>query len=473
MSDYDLVVIGGGFAGAAATLSFLETAEKAGRAGRVALIEAGDPGRWPGASRWARPFLRLDRDNNLSRDWIDRVEDASGGQADLDYCRKLVDEVPDTVKFMQDHGAKLIHHDEENAALDFDDQHFVFLTSGGKEIVDFYLDHIGRYKEADVLLGHEATGLTADEGQVNGVVVRTPDDEERTITGDKVVLASGSFGGNREMLKEHLGKDADDLPNIAPGIRYNQGAGIRMALEVGADTAGQFDMFHAELVDPRARKYHAAFWGQNYGIVVNENCERFHDEGEDYLFATAEAIAYKTWRDQNQKSYFITDSTVMNRFEGSWIHEQNNQSPEQSDTIAGLAEKLGLDPKKLEATVSEFNAACSPGDWDPSRMDGKKTSGITPPKSNWANPITEAPFYGFPMTAHIMFTYGGLKVDVDGRVLDANEEPIPGLYAAGEITGLFYNKQPAGTLVLRANTFGRIVGADVAGSLSDTAAATS
>jgi glycine/D-amino acid oxidase-like deaminating enzyme len=68
VSDYDLVVIGGGFAGVAAALSFLETAHKAGRDGRVALIETGDPGRWPGASRWARPFLRLDRDNILS--WL-------------------------------------------------------------------------------------------------------------------------------------------------------------------------------------------------------------------------------------------------------------------------------------------------------------------------------------------------------------------------------------------------------------------
>jgi succinate dehydrogenase/fumarate reductase flavoprotein subunit len=272
LSDYDLVGIGGGFVGAAATLSFLEAADKARRAGRVALIEVGYPGRWPGAWRWARPFLRLDRDNKLSRD-------------------------------------------------------------------------------------------------------------------------------------------------------------------------------------------------------CNENCERFHDEGADYLFATAETIAYDTWRNQN--SYFITDQTVMNRFEGSWIHEQTNQPPEQSDTIAGLAEKLGLDPEKLEATVREFNAACGPGDWDPSRMDGKKTSGITPPKSNWANPITEAPFYGVPMTAHIMFTYGGLKVDIDERVLNTNEEPIPGLYAAGQITGLFYRRQQPETLVLRANTFGRIIGANVARSLPDTAAATS
>jgi hypothetical protein len=97
--------------------------------------------------------------------------------------------------------------------------------------------------------------------------------------------------------------------------------------------------------------------------VVNENCERFHDEGEDYLFATTESIAYDTWRHQNQKSYFITDKTVMDRFEGSWVYETAALPPEQSDTIAGLAEKLGLDPAKLEATVEEFNAACGPGDW--------------------------------------------------------------------------------------------------------------
>jgi len=89
----------------------------------------------------------------------------------------------------------------------------------------------------------------------------------------------------------------------------------------------------------------------------------------------------------------------MDRFEGSWVYETAALPPEQSDTIAGLAEKLGLDPTKLEETVSEFNAACGPGDWDPVKMDGKKTSGITPPKSNWANLIVEAPFSGFPMTA--------------------------------------------------------------------------
>jgi tricarballylate dehydrogenase len=458
-----MVVIGSGFAGSTATLSFLETTEKASQVGSVALIEAGKLGTWPGGSRWSNPFLRLNRDNTLSRDRAERVEE---GLSDLDYWRKLADEMPNTVKFMQDHGVKLIHYDEENAAVEFEDQHFASPIGGGKENVDEYLIRIAKHKTADVLYNHEATELTQDdEGRVGGIVARKPDGQERTITAGTVVLACGGFEGNPEMLMEHTGKDAEDLPIIVPGIKYNRGAGIRMAMDIGAATAGRFDMVHAELVDTRARNAHSVIWGQNYGIVVNENCERFHDEGEDYLFATTEAIAYDTWRHQNQKSYLITDKTVMDRFEGSWVYETTNQPPEKSDTIAGLAEKLGLDPSKLEATVSEFNAACGSGDWDPVKMDGKKTSGITPPKSNWANPIVEAPFSGFPMTAQLKFTFGGLKVDTDGRVLNTNEVPIPGLYAAGEITGL-YHKHPPATSVLRANTFGRIVGANVAESLS-------
>lgn len=472
MPDFDLVVVGSGFAGSTATLSFLETTEKAGRVGRVALIEAGKRGTWPGASRWTKPFLRLGRDDTLLRDRDGRVEGVRRGPSDPNYWRKFEAGVPDTVRFMEDHGVKLIHRDEENAALDFEEQHFAYPVGGGKEIIDGYLVRIAKYEGAEVLWEHEATGLTLDDGgRVGGVVVRKPGGQRRAITARTVVLACGGFAGNPEMLARHTGEGAVDLPIIVRGVRYNRGAGIRMATEIGADTAGQFDMVHAELVDTRAKRDHAVVWGQNYGIVVNEDCERFRDEGGDYLFASTELIAHDTWRHQNQRSYFITDKPVMDRFEGSWVYETTDRPPERSGTISGLAERLGLDPAKLEATVGEFNAACGPGEWDPARMDGKKTSGLTPPKSNWARPIVEAPFSGFPMTAHVKFTFGGLRVDTDGRVLDTDGTPIPGLYAAGEITGHFHRKHPAATSVLRSNTFGRIIGENVAGPLPEAAPA--
>lgn len=177
------------------------------------------------------------------------------------------------------------------------------------------------------------------------------------------------------MLSEHLGKDAGDLPIIVPGIKYNRGAGIHMAMDIGADTAGRFDMFHAELVDPRAKTPHSVIWGQNYGIVVNENCERFHDEGEDYLFACTESIAYDTWRNQNQKSYLITDKTVMDRFAGSSVYETAALPPEQSDTIAGLAEKLGLDPAKLEKPSTSSTMPAAPATGTRSRWTAKRPRG--------------------------------------------------------------------------------------------------
>jgi tricarballylate dehydrogenase len=226
----------------------------------------------------------------------------SKGLADLEYCRAFESEVPNTVRFLEDHDVELIHHDEEDVALEFDTQHFVFPNGGGLAIVNALHSYIEKYDNAEVHYETEAVKLSlSDEGRVNGVVVRGSDGLLKTMTADNVVLASGGFEGNPEMLTQYVGENAVDLPLIAPGIRYNRGAGIRMAMEIGAGTAGQFDGIHAELVDTRTDTPDAVIWAHNYGIVANENCERFYDEGEDYLFASFELVAHDTWRYQNQR----------------------------------------------------------------------------------------------------------------------------------------------------------------------------
>lgn len=87
LADYDLIVVGSGFAGSSATLAFCETAEREGSAGRVALLEAGKEGERSGASRWTGAYLRLTRDKRLSTEWVERVEHDCRGLADLEYCR--------------------------------------------------------------------------------------------------------------------------------------------------------------------------------------------------------------------------------------------------------------------------------------------------------------------------------------------------------------------------------------------------
>lgn len=208
------------------------------------------------------------------------------------------------------------------------------------------------------------------------------------------------------------------------------------------------------------------YTGHNYGILVNDECERFYDEGERHLFATFEMAALYTWKDQNQSCSFITDAVIMDRFKGSWVYETTDVPPEKADTIEELAAKLHLDPTKLKKTVDDFNAAINDKPFDLMKLDGKSTTGLKPNKTNWASPISKAPFYGFPCTSNLTFTYGGVKTDLHSRVVSTNDIPIPGLYASGEMTGLFYNEYPPATSCLRSMTFGRIAGTEIAEKLN-------
>ena len=133
-------------------------------------------------------------------------------------------------------------------------------------------------------------------------------------------------------------------------------------------------------------------------------------------------------------------------------------------TLPELARLLGFAPEQFVRTVEEYNAAVGPGEFDPNRRDGKCTSGLSPEKSNWAYRLRIPPFFAYPLTSAICFTYGGIRTDCDARVVTGNGVPLPGLYAAGEIVGLFYHEYPAGTSVLRSLTFGRIAGAHAAKS---------
>ena len=137
--------------------------------------------------------------------------------------------------------------------------------------------------------------------------------------------------------------------------------------------------------------------------------------------------------------------------------------PVTAGTVEELAAQLGLDPGALARTVSEYNAAAGPEPFDPYVFDGKSTRGLATPKSNWAFPLDSPPYVAYPLTCAITFTFGGIRTDSSARVVSPAGTPIPGLYAAGEVTGLYYHEYPAGTSVLRSLTFGRLAGAHAAG----------
>jgi tricarballylate dehydrogenase len=248
---------------------------------------------------------------------------------------------------------------------------------------------------------------------------------------------------------------------IAPTLVNNRGDGIRLTAPLGGDTAGQFDMFHGEPVDTRTDKPDAVIYGYPFGILVNRHAQRFFDEGQDSFDSTFEKLGYEIWANQEQQAWFVGEKAIL-----GWPAVADimltDQPPVEADTIEELAETFGLDPAALAATVRDYNAAIQPGKTDRTIRDGKGTKGLTPPKSNWATPIERGPFIGYPLTTAITFTFGGIRSDSRARVIRKDGSAIAGLYAAGEVTGLYYNEYPAGTSVLRALTFGRIAAREAA-----------
>jgi tricarballylate dehydrogenase len=461
-ASYDLVVVGMGAAGLSAAVSYADAAAAQGRSARVAVLERAPEAERGGATRYTSSWFRVTGDRRLDPNFAGLMESLSGGLADLDYCRTLEREVPATLDFLDAHEVEVTYFEQP-----FPNRNtgggLGMPVGGGISIVDGLAAILERTAGVELLYETEAVRLSVSgEGRIDGVVVRGRDGLLRTLGAGAVVIASGGFEGSKEMLTQYLGERACDIPVIAPGPGNNRGEGIRMAMEVGADTAGQFDMFHAEPIDPRATKPDPVFYPYIYGIVVNGRGERFFDEGRNSFDSTFEALGYEIWRNQEQTAFFIGDQTTF-AIEPIQAVIFTDVPPVTAGTVGELATQLGLDPGALGRTVGEYNAAVGPEPFDPYVFDGKSTRGLTPAKSNWAFPLDSPPYVAYPLTCAITFTFGGIRTDSSARVVSPSGTPIPGLYAAGEVTGLYYHEYPAGTSVLRSVTFGRLAGTHAAG----------
>jgi len=131
----------------------------------------------------------------------------------------------------------------------------------------------------------------------------------------------------------------------------------------------------------------------------------------------------------------------------------------EAGTIDELATKVGIEPAILNHTISEFNNSVRKDvTFDVTKLDGKCTEGITPKKSNWASPIDKPPYWAFSITGGITFTFGGLQINESAEVLNTSGNPIRGLYASGDIVGLFFHNYPSCTGQTRNVVFSRLAG---------------
>jgi len=264
------------------------------------------------------------------------------------------------------------------------------------------------------------------------------------------------------MRRGHLGRGGDSLKLIPPGTGYTTGDGIRMARAVGARVSGDWNGMHIEPVDPRAKNAAPVVLVYPYGIVVDQNGRRFVDEGSGLVHETWEHFSRKIhFEAPGGKAYAVLDSRLLD-IPGYERAIRSEVPPHKADTLADLARLIGVDAAAIETTVADYNRSASgdPARFDASRCDGLAASGrLDPPKSNWARAIAKPPFLAYPIVGAVAYTFGGLATNDKAELLGPHGT-LPGLYAAGEITGHFFGTAPNAVAILRALVFGRIAGCE-------------
>jgi tricarballylate dehydrogenase len=483
-----VVVVGGGNAGFCAALSaaesgarvtLLERAPKAKAGGNTAFTAGAMRVAYEGVDDIRSLVPDLSQEQLATTDFgrydesafFDDLARVTKYRADPELARLLVSRSLPTLRWMREQGVRFIpiygrQAFEVNGRYTFWGGLTVEAVGGGQGLVE-YLVKAGEKAGVTVRYGTRAIALATGPSGVRGVTVRSGWHDE-TIDCDAVVLAAGGFQANTEWRTRYLGPGWD-LARVR-GSSYNTGDGIRMALDIGASPAGNWSGCHAVQWDLNAPEFGDLAVGDGFqkhsypwGVVFNADGKRFIDEGADFRNYTYAMYGRRVLEQPNQVAWQVFDAKVDHMLRDEYRIRQATRAT--SDTLEGLAAKMdGIDADAFLREVAQYNAAVDQSTpFDPNVKDGRAARGLAVPKSNWANTLDKPPFQAYAVTCGVTYTFGGLRIDDRARVLDTGLEPIPGLFAAGELVGgLFYFNYPGGSGLTNGAVFGRIAGAGAA-----------
>jgi tricarballylate dehydrogenase len=480
---WDVVVVGAGNAAFAAAVSAKEHGAK-----RVLVLEKADKKNRGGNTFFSGGLFRFafDKTEQLleiapevkdlegflggvetypaSAFWDDMLR-VSGGRADPELGKILIDNSFDTVRWMARLGIKM------EAAV----------TLGGV-VVDGKIkwpkgtllraEHegvglstswfrIAEKKGIVIVYSTCAEALLRDKGgAVAGLTVRGPDGI-KNIKARAVVLGAGGFEASQSWRAQYLGRPWDGAK--VRGTRHNQGDGLRMAMEIGALPIGQWSGCHATPINAEAPAYGVAKLTDKtnrlsypYGVMINRDGLRFVDEAENFWSFTYAKFGGIILNQPESIAYQIYDQKTIHLLEKRY----STSEPVVAGSLDALIDKLPISREVAKKTLREFNAAAGHGNFNPGVLDGMRTEGLALRKSNWAQKLDKGPYVCYPVTGGITFTFGGLKISEHGQVLDTGWRPIERLFCCGEMVGnIFHYNYPGGTGLVSGAVFGRIAGA--------------
>ncbi len=452
---YDILVVGGGNAALCAAITAAE------EGARVAILESAPIVYRGGNSRHTRNF-RCMHEGPLSvltgvygeEEYFEDLMLVTKGVTDEHLARLTIRSSQECLPWMESQGVRFQPSLSGTLSLSRTN---AFFLGGGKALVNAYYNRCEDLG-IDVFYDAEVRHVHVEGDRFTHCVV-TIAGERRDLAARAVVLASGGFQADLDWLTRAWGPAAANF--LIRGTPYNRGVVLKDMLDQGAVSVGDPTQCHAVAIDGRAPKSDGGIVTRldcvPFSIVVNRDGERFYDEGED-VWPKRYAIWGRLVAAQpDQVGYSIIDAKSIDLFMPSVF------PPVMGDTLEELADRLGIPGDALTRTVARFNAACRDGEFHPTEKDGLATSGLEPPKTNWARPIDTPPYYGYSLRPGVTFTYLGLAVSPDARVQGAHG-PLANVFAAGEIMAgsILGQGYLAGFGMTIGTVFGRIAGREAA-----------
>ncbi|MGL5174755.1 MAG: flavocytochrome c [Cetobacterium sp.] len=289
----------------------------------------------------------------------------------------------------------------------------------------------------DIRLSTFAESLVYDGEAIRGIIVKAPNGEKYTINSKSVVIATGGFGANSDMIVEYV----QSLEGF--GTTNHKGAtgdGITMAKELNVDFVDMDQIqTHPTVIPTNSVMITEAVRG-NGAILVNRDGKRFVNELD-----TRDVVSKAELDQKGGSAFLMFDETVKNSLKAIDSYDKKGYLV-KGDSLKELAEKLDISAKELEKTFTKYNESV------------KKANDSEFNRQSLPTVLNQGPFYSVEVAPAVHHTMGGIKINDKAEVL-SNNEPIPGLFAAGEVTGGVHgSNRLGGNAVVDITVFGKIAG---------------
>lgn len=447
--DVDVVVVGSGMAGMAATLAAAEEGMSV-----ICLEKRGAPG---GTSAAAEGMFGLRSQYQLDQGYDENVDDYFKACVDYHHwtnnpriARRFLNTAGNQVDWAMDHGMKLRALSASWSTV----PSWHVYDGKGKAVIEAFAD-LATKAGAEILTETPAVQLLGSDGAVTGVIARGKDGNAIQINAKAVVMGAGGYPCNREMIETYTGSrfyEGDDpmkRDNSYFGTEGRTGDGILMGQALGADlfrigaVMADFSAIGGTRMDEENVCRNVLLVAPV--LIVNESAKRFTSEAliNDFV-AWGESMTTQA-RNFNICDYdFVVRQSKGVIADCSGVAVKGTPYPNaveeidaaieaddlmiwKADTIEELAEKMGLDPVTLKDTVDHYNEMCEAG------LDTDFCK-----ETEYLIPVKTAPFYGVETHPMYMTTVGGLRIDERARVVDEPGNVIKGLYATGSDAGGLY-----------------------------------